>query len=108
MAIRYSSLYGEQNCLALRGRVHLLIAEVTVPIRSVEPRISVNVSRQNKTKKPSFVLSGDLEPPQQSRESSTLLFSVRLLQGGIQNPRQQRPGEAAELKGLLGNPAEEM
>lgn len=49
-----------------------------------------------------------LEEPQQQREGSTLMFRVRLLQGGIQQPRQQRPGEAGELKGLLGNPAEEM
>lgn len=80
---------------------------MTIAIRSKEPRISVNVKKK-KPRNPSFVLSGDPEPPGQPRESSTLWFRVRLLRGGIQNPRQQRPGEARELKGLLGNPAEEM
>lgn len=99
--------YGQQNSFTVRGRVRLLIAEVTIAIRSKEPRISVNFKKQQ-PRKSSFVLSGDPEPPGPPRESSTLWFRVRLLRGGIQNPRQQRPGEAGELKGLLGNPAEEM
>lgn len=79
---------------------------VTILIKSKEPRISFNVKLKEPRK--TFICSDTLEEPQQHREGSALMFRVRLLQGGIQQPRQQRPGEAGELKGLLGNPAEEM
>lgn len=56
-----------------------------------EPRIPIKI----KLKEKSFICSESLDEPQQHREGPALMFRVRLLQGGIQQPDSGVPGRPA-------------